>query len=96
MSKKRWKFQNAEQRGKYLGPVEFQDDAGEWHDFEIFETPDAVVFGGCTNTGFLESGYLKKEGFSTDETLQEMLADLEVYYNDGPQYTSGIVFNQRM
>ena len=45
---------------------------------------------------FIESGYIEKDGFSTDETLQSLIEDLEVYYNDGAEYTSQIVFNERM
>jgi len=81
---------------KYLGIIEFQSNDGEWHNFEIMETPERLVFGGMTNTGFIESGYLDKDGFDTDSVLQALLEDLEVYYNDGPRFTSGIVFNERM
>jgi len=81
---------------KYLGYIEFQDNEGEYHNFEIMETDDRLVFGGMTNTGFIESGYIEKDGFSTDETLQSLIEDLEVYYNDGAEYTSQIVFNERM
>ena len=81
---------------KYLGVIEFEDNEGEFHNFEIMETDDRLVFGGMTNSGFIESGYIEKDGFSTDETLQSLLEDLEVYYNDGGEYTSQIVFNQRM
>ena len=46
------------------------------------------------NTGFLESGYLEPEDHeSDDKALQELLADLETYYNDGPRYVSRIVHN---
>jgi hypothetical protein len=93
---------------EYLGIIEFQDLKGEWHNFEVMATETRVVFGGACNVGFLESGYIERDGFkddetgefrateSVDETLQEMLSDLEVYYNDGPQYVSRIVCNQRM
>jgi hypothetical protein len=81
---------------KYLGVIEFEDNEGEFHNFEIMETDDRLVFGGMTNSGFIESGYIEKDGFSTDETLQSLLEDLEVYYNDGSEYTSQIVFNERM
>ena len=77
--------------------LEFQDNKGEWHDFYIVVTLDRVVFGGACNAGFIESGYIVREDYeSLDETLQEMLADLEVYYNDGPRYVSRIVCNERM
>jgi hypothetical protein len=76
---------------KYLGIIEFQDMNEEFHNFEIMETDDRLVFGGMTNSGFIESGYIEKDGFSTDEALQELISDLEVYYNDGGQYTSNIV-----
>jgi hypothetical protein len=87
----------------YLGAIEFQDARGEWHDFEIMQsnctakTPARIVFGGACNAGFLESGHISQADCeSTEETLQEMLSDLECYYNDGPQYVSRIVCNERM
>jgi hypothetical protein len=85
-------------KGRYgLSILEFQDTKGEWHTFELLATPDRIVFGGCCNVGFLESGYiLRGESESLDETLNELLQDLEAYYNDGPQYVSRIVCNERM
>jgi hypothetical protein len=77
--------------------VEFQDRHGEWHDFHILATPKRVVFGGVCNVGFMESGYIERETHEDlDETLQEMVSDLETYYNDGPGYVSRIVCNQCM
>ncbi len=95
-AKVEWSVSNVE-GAKSLRPLEFQDNKGEWRLFELVYTPDRVVFGGACNVGFIESGYiLRDEGESLDETLQEMLADLEVYYNDGPAYVSRIVCNERM
>jgi len=75
--------------------LEFQDPEGEWHNFTIVATPTRIVFGGVCNVGFLESGYLEREDHeSLDESLQELLADLETYYNDGPEYVSRIVYNE--
>ena len=77
--------------------LEFQDDAEEWHAFDIVVTPERIVFGGCCNAGFMESGYIERDDCeSIDETLAELLSDLECYYNDGPQYVSRIVCNERM
>lgn len=77
--------------------LEFQDNSGEWHDFTIICTKDRVVFGGVCNAGFLESGYILREDCEhLDETLQELICDLECYYNDGPQSISRIVCNERM
>lgn len=77
--------------------LEFKDGKGEWHDFTIITTPERIVFGGCCNTGFLESGYIERQdGEDIDETLSELLSDLESYYNDGPAYVSRIVCNERM
>lgn len=88
---------NAKPIGRGLSILEFQDNAGEWHDFEVLATPERIVFGGCCNAGFLESGYILRDDCeSLDETLSELLADLECYYNDGPQYVSHIVCNERM
>jgi hypothetical protein len=61
---------------KYVGVIEFEDNQGEFHNFEVMETEDRLVFGGMTNSGFIESGYIEKDGRSTDETLQNMLEDL--------------------
>ena len=93
---KTWKSINTED-AKYIGLIEFQSDDGEFHNFEILETKNHLVFGGACNIGFLESGNMEKDScFSLDENLQEMLGDLEVYYNDGPHYVSSIVCNERM
>jgi len=97
MKSSKWDYSNAEETGKYVGLIEFQDNAGEFHDFYIYATDKRLVFGGATNTGFLESGYmLIDDCFSIDENLQEIIADLECFYNDGRQYTSMIVCNDRM
>lgn len=77
--------------------LEFQDGAGEFHDFHIVVTPEKIVFGGACNCGFIESGFIiREDGEHLDETLQELLSDLETYYNDGPEYVSRIVCNERM
>ena len=77
--------------------IEFQDNSGDWHDFYLCIDADRIRFGGACNVGFLESGHIMREdGESLDETLQEMLADLETYYNDGNQYVSRIVCTARM
>lgn len=77
--------------------LEFQDNKGEYHDFHIIVTPEKIVFGGACNCGFIESGFIvRDECEHLDETFQELLSDLEVYYNDGPQYVSRIVCNERM
>ncbi len=84
----------------YLGPLEFQDSKGEWHSFEVMSTlvpSDRIVFGGYTNTGFIESGFIRRDpAESTADTMVEMLSDLETYYNAGPQFTTRIVVNERM
>ena len=77
--------------------LEFQDNQGEWQHFTVIATPTRVVFGGCCNRGFIESGYIERDDCEDlDETLQELLSDLETYYNDGHEYVSRIVFNERM
>ena len=96
---KTWQYTPDTDKAKYLGPIEFQDNAGGWHFFEVLHSEQhrRLVFGGACNVGFIESGYLEIEEDETlEEALQEMLADLEVYYNDGPTYVSRIVCNQRM
>ena len=81
----------------YLGIIEFEDNEGEWHDFEIYKNQRYVLFGGHCNAGFLISGFIERESYeSLDETLQELLEDLKVYYNDGPKHVSRIKCNERM
>jgi len=83
---------------QHIGVVEFQDNKDRWHDFEILElSGDRLIFGSACNVGFLVSGYMMlDENAHLGENLQELLADLETFYNDGPSYTSKIVFNERM
>lgn len=65
--------------------------------FYIVNTPERIAFGGACNAGFLESGYIEKEeGERFDETLSELIDDLETYYRDGAGYVSRIVCNERM
>ena len=92
---KKWKLSNLE-NAEYLGTIEFQDDTNEFHTFEIMENENKLIFGSFCNAGFLESGYILKEGFSTDETLIELLEELEIYYNHGKEFISLLVYNDRM
>lgn len=81
----------------YLGALEIETRKGEFHPFEIMQTPSRLVFGGACNAGFLESGFiLREDGETTDETLAELLADLQTYYDDGANYVSRIICNDRM
>ena len=87
-----WSVSNVES-AKYLGTIEIESGDS----FEVLETETKLVFGGACNAGFLESGYILRDSFeSLDETLQELHADLEVYYQDGASYVSRIVCNGRM
>ena len=96
---KRWKVSDISE-SQHLGILEFNEDednkSGEWHIFEILETPDRLVFGGSCNTGFVESGYILKDELGTEETLQELYEDLQTYYRDGKRYCDRIVCNERM
>lgn len=82
---------------KYIGLIEFEDNKGELHNFELMETSNQIIFGSSSNAGFLESGYMEKNDcFSLDENLQELLSDLETFYSDGKEYTEWIICNERM
>lgn len=85
------------EKAKHIGIIEFQDERGDWHDFEIMETRRCLVFGGACNLGFLQSGFIVREDHETLEaTLQELLCDLQVYYDNGPGYVARIMCNERM
>jgi hypothetical protein len=87
-----WSLSDTRHAGS-LGTLEIE--SGEY--FDVLETETKLVFGGATNAGFLESGYiLREDGETLAETLQELYADIEVYYRDGAQYVSRIVCNERM
>ena len=83
---------------KYLGILEFKSGNAEFVMFDVVQAKNGmVVFGGACNVSLLQSGYIEPESHeSLDETLAELLADLQTYYNDGPTYTSRIVCNERM
>ena len=92
----KWKPSNLKGR-KYLGEVEVFNAVDDCEAFTVLATKTRIIFGGNCNVGFMESGYIERESYeSTDETLQEMVEDLETYYRDGPSYTSRIVCNERM
>ena len=86
---------------KSLGELEFEA-GGEIHHFVVLATPEEqgnskLVFGSVCNAGFLESGHIHRADCETQsETLTELLSELEVFYNDGPEYTNRICFNKRM
>jgi hypothetical protein len=65
--------------------------------FEMIKTANSLVFGGSSNATFLQSGFMRLEqDESLDESLQELVEDLSVFYTDGPSYVSRIVVNERM
>jgi hypothetical protein len=85
------------EKSSYLGLIEFEDNEGEWYDFEIYKSESFLSFGSHCNAGFLISGFIERDSYeSLDETLQELLEDLKVYYNDGPEHVSRIKCNNRM
>lgn len=97
MSKQTWTVSDITDC-EYIGILEFQDNKGEFHDFQVVKAGNRLVFGGACNVGLLESGYMLMdcECETLDEALAELLADLETYYNDRPAYVSRIVCNDRM
>ena len=98
MSTNKTEWQASDQsKAEYMGVIEIEDNKGEFHIFEILLIPnDRYLFGGACNAGFLESGYMKLENESVDGELGELLAELECYYNDGPDYAPRLVCNDRM
>ena len=76
-----------------LGTIELE--SGNY--FEVLQTRDSLVFGNYSNVGIIQSGYMPLDSFfSVDENLQELVAELEVYYSDGKEYTTNLVTNERM
>lgn len=81
---------------KFIGILEFQKNDGEFENFHIQALDDRLLFGSVCNIGFLESGYILKDGFSNNETLETLLEELQLYYNYGAEHTSMIIYNNRM
>jgi hypothetical protein len=95
MKRTKWTPSNVN-NSKHLGYHEIQDSDGEWHSWDILETPTRIVFGSPTNAVFLEDGYIIRErGESLEDTLMELVDELEVYIRDGYQYTTRIILNPR-
>ncbi len=94
---KEWKAQNQD-NAEYIGVVEFQDNSEEYHIFEIVKNDTHLIFGSTTNTGLLESGnYEIDPDFSIDENIQELISDLESFFNDGDGFqTDRFTHNDRM
>ncbi len=85
------------ERDSYVGLIVFQDNEGEPYDFEIYKTKSFLAFGSHWGAGFRISGFIEREiDESVDETVQKLLEDLKVYYNDGPEYVSRIKYTDRM
>ena len=65
--------------------------------FEVVATQDALIFGGACNVGLIQSGYILRDECETlNDTLNELVDDLETFYREGAQYVSRIVCNSRM
>ena len=96
MDEVNWEVQD-ESNAEYVGCIEIEDNTGEFHIFEVSVNETVLIFGSCTNTGLLQSGYMPLDDcFSLDTNLQELIANLECYYNDGTHSASGIIVNDRM
>ena len=91
----------------YLGTLEVEstnhDGHPEIYPFEIVRTheegatPARLVFGGNTNSGFLESGFIPMEdGETLNAALHDLHDDLQTYYLHAPRFTSRIICNERM
>ena len=84
-----------------VGPLEheFTDFDGNDHHFTILITEDRFVFGSYTNAGFLESGYMLRSPEAEEneaDDFQDLEAELSTYYDNGYEYTTRIVCNERM
>jgi len=60
----------------------------EWHTYEIIQTASHLVFGGATNSAFLQSGSYLMDDVSVDENLAELQSDLETLHSDGARFVS--------
>lgn len=93
---KKWNYSNVKKNDEYIGQIEFQSNDEEWHHFYIFKTKTRLVFGGVTNIGFSESGYMPFDDcFTIDENLEAMVEELKDFYNNGKQ-TETLILTERM
>ena len=90
-----WTVQDVS-KAKNVGTLEIKTREG-FEVFEVVATQDKLIFGGACNVGLLQSGYILRDETETlNDTLNELVDDLETFYRDGAFYTSRIVFNERM
>lgn len=81
---------------RFLGIIEIETGK-DLEPFEVLALPDRLVFGNSANACFLESGFIIRDDFeSEDDTLRELVDDLETFYRDGKGSTSRIVHNERL
>ena len=63
---------------EHIGTIELQDQAGEYHVFEIVRDNNKLLSGSATNACFLtDYTHELDEYLSIDEHLQEFIADIE-------------------
>lgn len=90
-----WTVQDVS-KAKNVGTVEIKTREG-FEVFEVVATQDKLIFGGACNVGLLQSGYIVRDETETlNDTLNELVADLEAFYDFGGHYCSRIVCNERM
>jgi hypothetical protein len=94
MHESKWQVSDIS-KAEHLGTLEIEDKRGEFHDFEVMLIRgERYVFGGACNAGFLESGYMLIENESGE--LENLYAELQSFYDDGPGYAPRLVCNERM
>ena len=106
MTKPAWQYISTE-NSTYIGTFEFKlNDDDEFEEYKVFvlvqvkdkeKNNHKIVFGGCCNTGILQSGYFTLDDSRLlDENLHELMEELRVYYSDGYEATTNIICNDRM
>ena len=86
-------------KATYLGVIEFNSGDDEepcWHDFHVFASSNALIFGGFCNAGFIESGHMHKDGCNTDVALQELADELETFYRGGCKPRERLILSDSM
>lgn len=77
---------------KHVGEIEMHG-----RNFTVLQLEDCLIFGSPTNAILLEQGHiLREEGESDQKLVEELHAELEVYFTDGPRFVSRIICRETL
>jgi hypothetical protein len=79
-------------RNREEGRIEFRTKSGEWIKYHTIMTDTHIAFGTKADKKFVEYGrIIREESETIQECFDELLDDILVWANVGPEFTKRIV-----